>query len=149
MCAFVVLGLVFAIPSQELGLGKRLRSDLFYVEWDIKPQLNQSMLSFSLGLKVRSHRMRCRAALRRASCVIFPATRRSLPRYSGSSDHAGSSGRVFSASDRGVRIHVRITPRTVVFISTTAEIFSFGHWLRTFTAVPMSTQSSTLCRTVK
>ena len=72
MCAFVVLGLVFAIPSQELGLGKRLRSDLFYVEWDIKPQLNQSMLSFSLGLKVRLHRIRCRAALRRASCVIFP-----------------------------------------------------------------------------
>jgi len=40
---FVVLGLVFSIPSQETGLGKRLRNDLFCVEWDVKPQLNQSV----------------------------------------------------------------------------------------------------------
>ena len=26
---FVVLGLVFSIPSQEIGLGKRLRTDIF------------------------------------------------------------------------------------------------------------------------
>ena len=32
----------FPIPSQMTGLGKRLRSDLFYVEWDVKPQLHQS-----------------------------------------------------------------------------------------------------------
>jgi len=43
MRAFVVLGLVFYIPSQEIGLGKRLRNDLFYVEWDVKPQLSQSI----------------------------------------------------------------------------------------------------------
>ena len=43
MRAFVVLGLVFSIPSQEIGLGKRLRNDLFCVEWDIKPQLSQSV----------------------------------------------------------------------------------------------------------
>ena len=37
MLAFVVLGLVFFIPSQELGLWKRLGNDLFCVEWDVKP----------------------------------------------------------------------------------------------------------------
>jgi len=40
---FVVLGLVFSIPSEETGLGKRLRNDLFCVEWDVKPQLYQSV----------------------------------------------------------------------------------------------------------
>ena len=29
MRAFVVLSLVFSLPSQETGLGKRLRNDLF------------------------------------------------------------------------------------------------------------------------
>ena len=43
MRAFVVLGLVFSMPSQESGLGKRLRNDLCCVEWDVKPQLNQSV----------------------------------------------------------------------------------------------------------
>ena len=43
MHVFVVLGLVFSVPSQEIGLGKRLRNDLFCVEWDIKAQLNQSL----------------------------------------------------------------------------------------------------------
>ena len=42
MRAFVVLGLVFPMPSQEIGLGKRLRNDPFCVEWDVKPQLNGS-----------------------------------------------------------------------------------------------------------
>jgi len=42
MHASVVLGLVFSIPSQEIGLGERLRNDLFCVEWDVKPQLNPS-----------------------------------------------------------------------------------------------------------
>ena len=36
MCAFVVLGFVFSIPSQEIGFGKRLRNDLFCVKWDVK-----------------------------------------------------------------------------------------------------------------
>ena len=35
MLAFAVLGLVFSIPSQEIGLRKRLRNDLFCVEWDV------------------------------------------------------------------------------------------------------------------
>jgi len=40
--AFVVLGLVFSTPSQDIGLWKRLRNDLFSVEWDVKPQLSQA-----------------------------------------------------------------------------------------------------------
>jgi len=43
MRAFVVLGLVFSISKQEIGLGKRLRNDLFSVGWDVKPQLSQSV----------------------------------------------------------------------------------------------------------
>ena len=42
MRAFVVLGLVFSIPTQEIGLRKRPQNDLFCVEWDVKPQLNYS-----------------------------------------------------------------------------------------------------------
>jgi len=44
-----MLGLVFSIPSQEIGLGKRLRNNLFCVESDVKPQLSQSIHS-RLGL---------------------------------------------------------------------------------------------------
>jgi len=40
LVAFVVFGLVF--PYQALELGERLRND-FCVEWDVKPQLNQSI----------------------------------------------------------------------------------------------------------
>jgi len=28
---------IFFIPSQEIGLGERLRNDLFCVEWNVKP----------------------------------------------------------------------------------------------------------------
>jgi len=37
MRAFVVFSLVFSIPSQEIGFGKRLRNNLSCVEWDVKP----------------------------------------------------------------------------------------------------------------
>jgi len=37
-CVLFVIGLVFFTPSQ--GLGKRLRNDLFCVEWNVKPQLD-------------------------------------------------------------------------------------------------------------
>jgi len=37
---FVVLGLVFSIPSQEIVFGKPLQNELFCVEWGVKPQLN-------------------------------------------------------------------------------------------------------------
>ena len=45
MCAFAEISLdfAFAIPSQEIGLGNVSRNDLFCAEWDIKPQLNQSI----------------------------------------------------------------------------------------------------------
>jgi len=42
MCPFVVLDLVFFRTKPRTGLGKRLQNDLFCVEWDVKPQLNQS-----------------------------------------------------------------------------------------------------------
>ena len=35
----------FSIPSQETGLGKRLRNDLFCVEWDVKPQLKPPQMN--------------------------------------------------------------------------------------------------------
>jgi len=43
MHTFVVLGWVFFIPEKETGFGKCLRNDLFCAEWDIKPQLSQSV----------------------------------------------------------------------------------------------------------
>jgi len=43
MHAFVVLSLVFPIPSQEIGFAKRLWNDLFCVKCDVKPQLNKSV----------------------------------------------------------------------------------------------------------
>ena len=43
-----MLGLVFSIPSQKNHLGKRLRHDLFCVEWDIKP-LAFSALTLLVG----------------------------------------------------------------------------------------------------
>ena len=35
--AFVVLGLVSSVLSQEIGWEEHLRNDLFCVEWDVKP----------------------------------------------------------------------------------------------------------------
>jgi len=40
-------------------------------------------------------------------------------------------------------------PRTVVFIATAAAIYSRGHRLLTSTAVPKSTQPTTIRETVK
>jgi len=37
LLAFVMLGLVFSVRSQEVGWEERLRNNLFCVEWDIKP----------------------------------------------------------------------------------------------------------------
>jgi len=33
----VLLGLVFSVPSQEIGWEERFQNDLFCVEWDVKP----------------------------------------------------------------------------------------------------------------
>jgi len=46
------------------------------------------------------------------------------------------------------RTEVRISPRAVVFIATAAAIYSLGHGLQTFTAVPRSTQPFSLHGTV-
>jgi len=35
--AFVVLGLVSSVLSQEIDWEERIRNDLFCVEWDVKP----------------------------------------------------------------------------------------------------------------
>jgi len=58
MRAFVVLGLVFSMIGQETtqtSLAKRLRNDLFCVEWDVKPQLNQSIRFKGIVQTVASH----------------------------------------------------------------------------------------------
>ena len=50
---FCCVRFCFSISSQEIGLGERLWNDLFCVEWNVKPQLNQSTTceSFSVCLK--------------------------------------------------------------------------------------------------
>jgi len=47
------------------------------------------------------------------------------------------------------RTQVQITLRAVAFIATAAAIYSLGHGLCTFTAVPRLTQPSTLHGTVE
>jgi len=37
-----------SVLSQEIGWEERLRNDLSCVEWDVKPQLHQSMPAMSL-----------------------------------------------------------------------------------------------------
>ena len=41
--AFVELGLVSSVLCQEIGWEEHVRSDLFCVEWYVKPLLNQSI----------------------------------------------------------------------------------------------------------
>ena len=43
LLAFVVLGLVSSVLSQEIGREERLQNDIFCVEWDVKPLLSQSV----------------------------------------------------------------------------------------------------------
>jgi len=47
MCALVVLGFCFHTKPRD-WLGERLRNDLFCVQWDVKPQLNQSIINLLL-----------------------------------------------------------------------------------------------------
>jgi len=44
LLAFVVLCLVSSVLGQEIGWEGRLRNYLCCVEWDIKPELNQSTI---------------------------------------------------------------------------------------------------------
>jgi len=54
MFAFVVFVSVFLLLSQEIGWEERLRNDLFCVEWDVKPQLNQSFSLWCLQAVINS-----------------------------------------------------------------------------------------------
>jgi len=56
----------FSIPSQEIGLGKRLRNDLFCVDRDVKPQLNQSISVSYRYTKYRTIALCCLYDIRRA-----------------------------------------------------------------------------------
>ena len=44
LLAFVVLGLVSSVLSQEIFWEERLRNDLFCVQWDVKLSINQSSM---------------------------------------------------------------------------------------------------------
>jgi len=45
-CLFCCVCFRFSVLSQEIGWEERLRNDLFCVEWDVKPQLTQSLISW-------------------------------------------------------------------------------------------------------
>jgi len=45
--AFVVLDLVYSVPSQEIGYEERLRDDLFCVVWDVN--LNSDTLDWMMS----------------------------------------------------------------------------------------------------
>ena len=62
--AFVVLGLVSSVLSQEIGLEERLQSDLFRVEWDVIPELNRSLSHGTLLVVVAGVVARCRGDAR-------------------------------------------------------------------------------------
>ena len=41
LLAFVMVGLISSVLSKQIGWEERLRDDLFCVEWDVKPSLNE------------------------------------------------------------------------------------------------------------
>jgi len=49
LLAFVVLGLVCSVHSQEIGCEERLRSDLFSTERDVIPYLDQLVFTCNIG----------------------------------------------------------------------------------------------------
>jgi len=57
--AFVVLGLVSSVPRQAIGWEELLRNDLVYVEWDVKPNFNQS-ITLSQRNHVENHKTQCK-----------------------------------------------------------------------------------------
>jgi len=68
MHAFVVLGLVFSIPSQEIGLEICLGMDLFCVQCDVEPQLDRS-----LNLGSAYHLSRLLDSLLVSECLLSTA----------------------------------------------------------------------------
>ena len=72
--------MIYDIPGQEIGVGKRLQSDLFCVNWDVKPQLNQSInLSSGVNPAVDDETVRPLVvvvnALSKFSCSVLRARR--------------------------------------------------------------------------
>jgi len=61
MRAFVLLGLFFYRTKQRDSPRKRLRNDLFCVEWDVKPQLNQARSKIVTGHFADTARVVCGA----------------------------------------------------------------------------------------
>jgi len=71
---------IYDIPGQEIGVGKRLQNDLFCVNWDVKPQLNQSInLSSGVNPAVDDEAVRPLVvvvnALSKFSCSVLQARR--------------------------------------------------------------------------
>ena len=69
------LGLVFSISSQEIGLRKRLRNDLFCVNWVVKPQLNHGWLG-EMSLKcpilcLVGRKTTTQSHVERCECLLF------------------------------------------------------------------------------
>ena len=54
----MALGLVSSVISQQIGWGKSLQNELFCVEWDVKPQLSQSISAY-VGHKKMGHLSIC------------------------------------------------------------------------------------------
>jgi len=50
MHAFVVLGSFFPYQAKKLAWGNVCDNDLFFVEWDVKPQLSQTTNGISVAL---------------------------------------------------------------------------------------------------
>ena len=53
--SFVLLGLVLSALSQDIGWEERLRNDLFYVEWDVKPYSVQFAWAYPRVHPMRHH----------------------------------------------------------------------------------------------
>ena len=67
--AFVVLSLVSPVLRQEIGWEERLRNDLFCVEWDVKPEVNQSAFvvnTVSFAERLLRHGRQCHKAVNTA-----------------------------------------------------------------------------------
>ena len=72
LLAFVVLGLVSSVLSQEIGGEERPRNDLFCVEWDVKPLLSQSVPCSAYGLWL-PRRPICRPVVDRSLTASLPS----------------------------------------------------------------------------
>jgi len=61
----------FFVPSQEIGVAKRLRNDLFCVEWDVKPQLNQSINNMCTELQAAEQNLVVGESDTQSNCISY------------------------------------------------------------------------------